>query len=204
MTDHIQIALMAILVGTTIFYAYQAKKANDSAKASAQASVKMAEEMKEQRLSEAQPYLLLRLAHEVFQWDKTEQGEQPAREFPITIRNVGKGPAINLWAALWDRRNSYFSESKGYLAPDEEWETTVSRASTSAVELGIEKDSWLPELRQVIEREYPGVVTVKYNDIHQRVWVTYLCLERHVDVEYFVMEEEQKIVELNKNDKRSH
>ncbi len=77
--------------------------------------------------------------------------------------------------------------------------SSSSRAFTSGVELGIEKDSHLPELRQVIKREYPGVVTVKYNDIHQRTWVSYLCLERHVDIEYFVMEEEQSIVELKRH-----
>jgi len=157
-------------------------------------------ELREQRLSEAQPYLLLRLAHEVLQWDKTEQGEQPAREFPVTIRNVGKGPAMNLWAALWGPEKTYFGDSKDYLAPGEEWQITTTRVSTSGVELGIEKEGWLPELRKLIKQEYPGVVAVKYSDIHHRVWASYLCLERHVDIETFVIEGEQNIVELKKND----
>jgi hypothetical protein len=161
---------------------------------------KMAKEMREQRLSEARPYLLLRLEGEAVQWDKDEKGKPPDRNFPVTIRNVGKGPATNLWAALWGPKKTYFGDSKGYLAPGEEWQTTIHRASTDMVELGIEKEGWLPELRKSIKKEYAGVVVVKYNDIHNRAWGSYLCLERHVDVEYFVIEEKQNIVELKNGD----
>jgi len=162
-----------------------------------QSTAKMAKEMKEQRLSEAQPYLLLRLDLEegVFlQWD-TYKGEKPPDEFEVTIRNAGKGPAINLEASLWDPKSNYFGTSKGYLAPGEEWQFNMSKNSTSGVELGIE-EVWLPELRKEIKQEYAGVVTVKYSDIHHRAWVSYLCLERHVDIEAFVSEAEQNIVEL--------
>ena len=164
----------------------------------AKANRGMAEEMREQRLSEARPYLLLRLNSEAVQWDKDEKGKLPPSEFDITIRNVGKGPAINLWAARWSHENSFFGDSKGYLAPNEEWVTGISKAPTLGIELGFEKGIWLPELREVIENKYPGIVAVKYNDIHHRAWASYLCLERHVDVEWFVMEEYQNIVELKK------
>jgi len=46
-TDWIQAIAMVVLVGVTIFYAWQAKKASNSAKASADASVKMAEEVRD-------------------------------------------------------------------------------------------------------------------------------------------------------------
>ena len=170
----------------------------------AKANREMAEEIREQRLSEARPYLLMRLDGEAVQWDKDEQGKPPSREFTITIRNVGKGPAINLWAALWGPKTTYFGDNKGYLAPSEEWQTTISRVSTSMVELEIEKEGWLPELEKVITQKYPGIVAVKYNDIHRRTWVSYLCFERHVDVESYVLEEEQNIVELKANDKGSY
>ena len=184
--DWPQILLMIGLVTITAVYAWSTEK--------------MAKETREQRLSEARPYLLLRLKGEAVQWDKNEKGEPPDRKFPVTIRNVGKGPAINLWIALWHPKTTYFGESKGFLAPNEEWETTISRASTSIVELGIEKEGWLPELRKSVKQEYPGVVVVKYSDIHHRAWASYLCLERHVDVEYFVIEEEQNIVELKSHE----
>ncbi len=182
--DWAQILILLGLVGVTGMYAWSTQK--------------MAQEIREQRLSEARPYLLLRLDGEAVQWDRDEQGKPPSREFEITIRNVGKGPATNLWAALWGPQKTYFGDNKGYLAPSEEWQTTISRASTSMVELGIEKEGWLPELEKVITQKYPGIVAVKYNDIHRRIWVSYLCFERHVDVESYVLEEEQNIVELKK------
>ncbi len=174
--------LLIGLVTVTVIYARQTGE--------------IAKATKEQILSEARPYLLIRLNDEYIQWDKDEQGKLPPGEFDITIRNVGNGPAINLWAARWSHETTFFGDSKGYLAPNEEWVTGISKASTMI----IEKDIWLPELREVIENKYPGIIAVEYNDIHHRTWVSYLCLERHVDVELFVMEEEQNIVEIKSHD----
>ncbi|MGD9118177.1 MAG: hypothetical protein PVJ08_05510 [Dehalococcoidia bacterium] len=179
--DWAQILLMLGLVTATGFYAWRTHA--------------MSEEMREQRLSEARPYLLLRLEGDVIQWDKGEDGKLSDRDFPITIRNVGKGPAINLWASLWSPEEDYFGDSKGYLAPEEEWQVTISRAAIDLVTAGIIKEKWLPELKKSIKKKYPGVIAVKYNDVHHRTWVSYLCLERH-DVEAFVMEGEQNILEL--------
>lgn len=158
-------------------------------------TAEMAKEMKEQRLSEARPYLLLRLADEFVQWDKIEPDKHPSREFKVTIRNAGKGPAINLEASLWHSTKVHPNEHKGYLAPNEEWEATIHRIS-----IGIGDMTWLPELKEHIRYDDPGVVAVKYQDIHKRNWVSYLCLERHVDIEAFVTEGEQNIVELQQND----
>ncbi len=105
-TDCIQIALMAILVGTTIFYAYQAKKARDSAEASAQASVRMAEEMREQRYSECLPLLVVAITQRI-----PHQGLNPDEHLYSVLqtgigatfewRNLGKGVAINARFSLW-------------------------------------------------------------------------------------------------------
>ena len=140
--------------------------------------------------------------NELLQWD-TYKGKKPPSEFEVIIQNAGSGPATNLWVALWSSKKTYFGYSRGYLAPGEEWQATISRASTDMVELGIEKEEWLPELRNSIKKEYAGVVAVKYNDIHHRVWVSYLCLERHSDIEAFVMDGEQNIVEVKNPNLRS-
>ena len=63
-TDWIQAISMVVLVGVTIFYAYQAKKASGSAKASAEANVRMAEEMREQRVMVSRPLLIQKSVHE--------------------------------------------------------------------------------------------------------------------------------------------
>jgi hypothetical protein len=183
--DWAQILPLLGLVAVTGFYAWRTHV--------------MSQEMREQRLGEARPYLLLRLQleqDELIQWDDY-QSSKPQTEFPVTIINAGKGPAKNLKASLWSPEISYFGENKGYLVPGEEWQVNISRDSTDAVESGIEKEAWLPELKKEIKQEYPGVIAVEYTDIHHRVWVSYLCLERH-DIRAFVFEAEQDIVELKK------
>jgi len=194
-----QVILMALLVVVTSIYAWRTFAISSATRKQADASVKMVEEMREQRLSEARPYLLIRLADEFVQWDNTEQGKRPTK-FQVTIRNVGKGPAKNLWAAMWGTMKVYFGDRKGYLAPDEEWKTDISRLNTGGVEMGIYKKGWLPELTEIIKQDDPGTVAVKYQDIHEHAWATYLILERHVDVEAYVIEGEQSIVEVNQSD----
>jgi hypothetical protein len=130
--EWVQIILTIGLLTVTAVYAASTEK-------QAKANIKMAEEMREQRLGEDRPYLLIRLEGDVIQWDKTNEGKSRPSEFSVTIRNVGKGPAINLWAALWRPMKVYFGDSKGYLASGEEWNTTISRANTEGVELGFIK-----------------------------------------------------------------
>ncbi|MBA7699964.1 hypothetical protein ES703_108670 [subsurface metagenome] len=189
--EWVEISLLAGLVAATSGLAVYAA-------GQAYASVKMAREMREQRLSEAQPYLLIRLADEVVQWESTKEGERRPTEFPVTIRNVGKGPAINLWAAMWGPMKVYAGDSKGYLAPDEEWQTSISRLDTGGVRLGFYKEGWLPELVEIVKQDKPGIIAVKYQDVHKRSWATYLVLERNVDVPEYVMEDKQDIVEVEK------
>ena len=156
---------------------------------------KMAEEMREQRLSEARPYLVLTLDladDEFLQWDAYKEKEPPS-EFKVTILNAGSGPAINLNAALWHTKKTfYFSTHKGYLEPNNEWTATISRLDT-AIE---EKEGWLPELSGIVEPNKPGIIAVEYQDIHKRIWVRYLHLESHGDIDAFVTEGEQNIVEI--------
>jgi len=105
-SDWVQAIAMVVLVGVTIFYAYQAKRASDSAKASAQASVKMAEETKQQRYSECLPLL----APTILQTLNT-QGLAPNEvdymclQAGIGIKvmwcNVGKGVAIKSRFSFW-------------------------------------------------------------------------------------------------------
>ena len=56
-----QLILMIGLVTITANYAYSTEK--------------MANELKEQRLGEDRPYLLIRLEGDVIQWDKTKEGK---------------------------------------------------------------------------------------------------------------------------------
>lgn len=180
--DWAQIMLTFGLVGVTIFYAFSAARQAD-------ASVKMAKEMKEQRLSEAQPHLLLRLEGDAVQWDEIGD-KKPSSEFSVIIRNEGKGTATNLRASLWNPTKNYFYTTKGYLAPGEEWRTLINRTSNI-----IKEEIWLPRLKEVITQPYPGIVAVKCQDIHKHNWVSYLCLET-IDESGYVQEEYQDLVKL--------
>lgn len=182
LSDRIQILLMFGLVAVTSFYAWSASRQAD-------ASVKMAEAM-------TRPCLLLRLDladDEFLQWD-TYEGKNPSNEFRVLIQNAGNGAAKNLHASLWSRKDVYPYTSRGSLAPNEEW-----KASISKINVGIDDKTWLPKLGEFIKYDEP-VVTVTYQDIYNRKWVSYLCLERHADIDAFVMDGEQNTVELKADD----
>jgi hypothetical protein len=195
-TDWIQAISMVVLVIVTGIYAWRTFAISRGTKKQADASAKMAEEMREQRLSEAQPYLLLRLRDEAIQWDEIEN-KRPPNEFGIEIRNEGKGPAINVWAALWDAKKAFFGDSRGYLAPGEKWETSISR---TPIMLGNITARFLPNLSEIIEKHMPGVIAISYNDVHRRTYVTYLYLCGHHSLDGYVMEGEQNMAELRNND----
>ena len=93
MTDYIQIALMAILVGTTIFYAYQAKKASDSAKASA-------DEMRNAR----SPFITM-------QWGAADRNN---KKISAHLQNEGFGPALNLKCYLTHKELDFNYKFGGY------------------------------------------------------------------------------------------
>ena len=175
-----QIILMIGLVAITEAYASSAEKQAD-------ASVKMAETM-------TRPYILLRLdlADDVLlQWDKYQE-QEPSNEFNVIIRNAGSGPAKNLEVSLWSSKDVFPSTTKGYLAQNEEWKAVVNK-----LHAGIGGEVWLPELKRHVKRDNDIVITVKYQDILNHTWASYLYLERH-DLEAFVMDGEQNIVEIKK------
>jgi hypothetical protein len=190
--EAIELTVLTALVFATLLYAKRTAEI-------ASATKEQADEIREQRLSEARPYLLLRLKLDVgeifLQWD-SYKSSPPREEIPITITNAGKGPAINLYTALWHEEKTYFIGGiKGYLAPGEKWDVSVSRTNA-----GIEEsEGWLPELTEVIGKYEAGIIAVEYEDIHHRAWVSYLELERHVDIQEYVEEGKQNIVEIRKN-----
>ena len=201
-TELVTIILTVVLVIITGIYAWRTFAISKAAKKQADASVKMAEETREQRLNEARPYLLIRLAERIVQWDGIDLDENPLEEFQVTIRNAGKGPAINIKAGLWHPTERIGASPKGYLSPDEEWEATISKLPMSAYVDNFYDDGtvWLPEFRDIVEQDYPGIIAVEYQDIHKRTWVSYLYLQRVTGEEAYVVGVRQSIVQVDKND----
>ena len=185
----IEIMLLFALVFVTFIYAKRTAEIADATK-------EQAEEIKEQRLSEARPYLLLRLTERVVQWnDRPNLREHFPPTFPITILNGGKGPAIDLYTALWNKgERRYVYDRKGYLIPGEEWQAEISRFTT----LTGEKEGWLPQLRNIVGQNETEIIAVEYKDIHKRTWISYLYLEKHAQDSAFVVAGEHNIMELKK------
>jgi len=136
------------------------------------------------------------LTDRVVQWgDRPDLREHRPLSFPITILNGGKGPAIDLYTALWNRGESrYVYDRKGYLIPGEEWQAEISRSTP----LTGEKEEWLPKLRDIVEQNKPGIIAVECKDIHKRTWVSYLYLEKHAQNSAFIVAGEHNIMELKK------
>ena len=99
LSDRIQILLMFGLVAVTTFYAWSASRQAD-------ASVKMVEEMREQRYSECLPLLVVAITQRI-----PHQGLNPDEHLYSVLqtgigatfgwRNLGKGVAINARFSLW-------------------------------------------------------------------------------------------------------
>jgi len=187
----LEIAALTTLVLITAWYAKQ--------------TTIMAKEMREQRLSEARPYLLMRLEYLIKlegDYDKlidAEEYEIPSN-FKVKIRNEGTGPAKNIQAAFWRSDDVFPFQLKGYLAPQEEWQTAISTLRIDVDEI----EMWLPELREIVKHDYPGTIAIEYRDIHERTWVTYLQLQKYLLEENYIHigEGKQSIVEIRraKND----
>ncbi len=96
----VQIILMIILVSATIFYAYQTKKASDIAKASVDASVKMAEEMRAQRYDTVRPIIDIckqrNDPNELIEEGLAVTCGRLPQTLSCILHNIGLGPAIDV------------------------------------------------------------------------------------------------------------
>jgi hypothetical protein len=165
-TGWVQAIAMVLLVGVTVFYAWQAKKASDSAKASAQASMKMAEETKEQRYSECLPLL----APAILQTLNT-QGLAPNEVHYVCLQsgmginvmwcNVGKGVAINSRFSFWTAPTS---PGKATFFPPRELGTVEVEGRKEVRYSEILNDGQLHDISDA----YQPRVEAEYLDIYER------------------------------------
>lgn len=149
---------------------------------------------------------MLRLEKQVINWGKIDPDTGEPSEFKVEVRNVGKGPAINLRMFLWKPDVGLSAVSRGYLAYDECWTATIDRTEIPwelSEEEGSElestkRNSILPDINRVIVEDYEAVVAVRYNDIHYRSWLSYLCLAKLiVHNEILCVEVRQNILKLS-------
>ncbi len=98
-SDLVQVILMALLVVVTAIYAWRTHVISKATQAQADASVRMAEEMREQRIMSSRPIIVQKDVH------TTRQTNGIIRELfsYFEIYNAGNGPTIRLEILLLDK-----------------------------------------------------------------------------------------------------
>jgi len=182
----VQAIAVVVLVVVTSLYWWAARQ-------QAKASVKMAQEMRDQRLAEDQPYILLELLAQ--QWETNEiplaepKGRTIADLWPQTVKlqftNVGRGPAKHVEVRLLHPKVVFWRSHKDRLLLGETWEEELSEASIVLPgETPLRLSDWLQ--REQAQLEYSGspnmAAVVIYEDLHDRRWATYLELHYETDV----------------------
>ena len=151
-TDWVQAVAMVVLVGVTIFYAWQAKKARDSAEASARASMRMADEMKEQRLSMYKPHIIP-------EYLGAARGQHFVEKVNIIFRNERGGSALNADLYLFHQvfRFGKFRYPKAILVGD-----------SIRHDFHVEEPN--VDINQGIVADSVATVIVNYEDVSGKPW----------------------------------
>ena len=89
--------LVLVLIGVTVFYVRATKRIATQTKQQAEASVRMAEEMKETRELSYRPVLVL--------WSVPHEANESY--ISVNIQNIGNGPAGNVAVSCWWRNRYY-------------------------------------------------------------------------------------------------
>ena len=157
----VQTILMIILVSAIIFYAYQAKKASDSSKASADASAEMTKEVKDKRYSESLPLLVPTIPPILPSDELPYESVQSGVGMRVLWCNVGKGTAINSRFSFWSAPTS---PGKATFFPPCEL-GTVEIGGKKEVDYGkILNDGQLNDISDA----YQPRLEAEYQDIYER------------------------------------
>lgn len=184
--EWIQVAVAAVLAFTLVGVLWYAREARRQA----QSSIEMTREIREQRLGEAQPILIVDVAAQklidYLEWDSERgvvrhrrTGQEikpwPLPELKLRVHNAGRGPAVSIQGTYYrgDRESSWVS-AEGFLLPGDTCDLEITGMETL---MKVAPAPWEDELAQKVGRPLPAGVAIVYDDIHQRTWVTYLDLD---------------------------
>lgn len=104
-TDWIQAISMLILVVVTVIYAWRTHVISKATREQADASIKMAKEMREQTVIASRPLVIQKCVHEKDIWE----GSTKDYFSHFEISNVGNGPAIEIEVSLVDNEGNWSS-----------------------------------------------------------------------------------------------
>ncbi len=161
-----EIFVLMVLVLVTTYYAIETRRIADATKQQAAASVKMAEEMREQRYSECQPVLIPEI---VLQPPEPPNSLYSALQsgvgFKVKWHNSGKGVAINTRFSLWGIPLDSNPNRVLHFPPDQS--TAIPLGGTREVVF-----NWRGTFEQPTSH-HPRL-EAEYQDIHERNLTTVL------------------------------
>jgi len=160
-SDLIQIILMGLLVIVTGIYAWRTFAISNATRKQADASVKMAEETKEQRYSESLPLLVPTIPDILPSRKLFYEAIASGVGVKVIWCNIGKGIAINSRFSFWTAPTSL---GKAHFFPPHESVTLEVRGKKEVNYDEILNDG---ELRDIPE-EYCPHLLAEYQDIYER------------------------------------
>lgn len=185
-SEWIQVATLVVLGVTVVgvfWYAWEARK-------QAKASAYMAKEMREQRLAEDEPWLILDITDQKFadyhEWDeqsstlrhkvtREELRPWPLPECNVRVHNAGRGAAVSVEACYLQDDNHYFHSARGFLLRGES--ATFEISGLPAPFVG--RSPWATEALRRLGPPKPALIVAGYQDVHGRSWVSYIDLDWH-------------------------
>jgi hypothetical protein len=193
----VQAGFALLLVGVTAFYALRTHAIAQSTAEQAAASLRLAEEAREQRRGAQRPNLLIDVdSPAALVWD---MGGGPvdrpvARRYPrsidIRIHNAGFGPAKELVVTFLHPFMGYEQVRRGFLLRDDLWNVTVSADPLQVALMRqppIGLGAWLAAQgfdRDPVGDDYDAGLLVGYRDIDGSPWATFLIVGQLVTTNF--------------------
>ncbi len=187
-TGAVQAIAVVALVIATAFYAWRTWSISSATEKQAEASVEMAKEMREQRMAEDEPVLILDIVgqelppylHWHAEWEvlMNEQTNEVVSPWPlpqctVRVHNAGRGAAVSVEACYLQSDKYYFHSRRGLLLKGES--NNLELSGFPAFYGG--RSSWEKVALSQLGAPKPAFVIARYEDVHGRSWVSYLDLE---------------------------
>lgn len=175
----VQGALTLALVGATAYYAWRTHDISKATREQANASVEMAREMREQRLSQGEPKVFVKLeatAPGSLLYIEGQTPKEVLESFPdqidFTVTNYGPGVALDLDAIVHFKDGTSFRDVRDVLMPQDAWRCTLGRGLLIP---GPGSQEVLSALGlNAVSADV--LVSVQYNDVHSRTRASYMCI----------------------------
>jgi hypothetical protein len=180
----VQAGAALVLVLTLMIVAYQASQTRKQA----DATERMVGEMREQRMAEDEPWLVIDIVGQkladYYEWDEQDNalrhkatGDEvthwPLPECAVRLHNAGRRAAINAEYSYLQPDTYYLHGPLRSLLHGETYEADISgiRAPYG------QRPTWQEQLLAQLKVKTPGCVIVRYEDVNGRAWVSYLDLD---------------------------